>query len=183
MFLNVFFRLFCMVRYIFQYFFNPMHKNIKISDIYFMNYSERKQLYYKEHNIKNIWKLYENDYFKPNIGDMIEVNYSVPYIKLNKSVPYKVIYTYPNDITFPPYSLEKINNYENQNTYKNGILFALSGQKDITKEIVKLAGPLCNFYSDLSFIKIPKKIVSDSDIIITTNNGDDITFTEDILNI
>jgi hypothetical protein len=169
--------------------------------VYFRNLSPlRKEIHSKkliyginENNIKNTWKIYEQETkHKPKIGDIIEVNYIVPYEKLNPQyhfthTPYTVTYVYPSNIKFPPYDLETLRSYHTSNCYKNGVLFANYKDKDVTEETIKLAGPLGNFYSDLPTrygIRITRNLLIDdssedskADLIITNNDGEDYRFT------
>ena len=56
-------------------------------------------------NIKNVWKkIEEQRKHRPNVGDMVEVHYTVP-VKLNNHhlhIPYYVSYVFPSNIHFPP---------------------------------------------------------------------------------
>ena len=175
---------------------NNDNNKIKTTFIYFRNLSplrketqSKQQIYnINENNINNSWEIYEKETKnKPKIGDFIEVHYSVPYEKLNKSndkhiihKEYTISYIYPSNIQFPPYDLKFLRDYYNLNNYKNGVLCATYNDKDVTTIITKLAGPLGNFYSDLPpiyGIKITRDIFDDTfhndttDLLITDNNG------------
>jgi hypothetical protein len=132
-------------------------------------------------NIKNIYyrpvdnhqltdtreKIEDLDWKKvnPNIGDFIEVEYTFE----NKD--YKVAYVYPSNIHFPP--------YEKGEETTNGVLFADAGDMDVSQECMQYAGPLGNFYSDLPSrygIRIIGGLISNEDIKITTNFGEEHTF-------
>jgi hypothetical protein len=175
------------------------HK-ITTTVVYFRNLSPlRKETHSKkliygvnEHNIKNAWKIYEQETkHKPKIGDIIEVHYTVPYEKLNSEyhithMSYIVSYIYSSNIIFPPYDLKTLRSYHNTSRYKNGVLFASYKDKDISEETIKLAGPLGNFYSDLPSrygIRITRNLLIDDntedsieDLIITNNDGEDFRF-------
>jgi len=178
--------------------YNLNDHNITISNVYFRfssplrkNKNVNKKLLYwvNERNIKDIWKMYEQEFQeKPKVGDSIEVHYNVPYERKNphyniKHIPYIVSYVYPSNFIFPPYELESIRTYNTKQQYKNGILFATCNDTNVTDNVIQIAGPFGNFYSDLPSrygIQIPRNLIvkddEKEDLIITDNNANDFRF-------
>jgi hypothetical protein len=176
---------------------NPdnLDNNIYVNQVYFRNLSplrketSKKQLIsgINKTNIKNTWKIYKQEFKEtPKIGDFIEVNYTVPYEKLNpqyhvKHISYIVTYIYPCNIQFPPYSIKELRLYDRNLNYKNGVLFAYCKDEDFTEKAIKLSGPIGNFYSDLPTrfgIRVTRQILIDNnknkeELVITDNNGDE----------
>jgi|SaaInlStandDraft_1057018.scaffolds.fasta_scaffold05078_4 hypothetical protein len=185
---------------IYRYFKNKdeLKKNycnkIQITDIYYIknnDYSNKKLIVGLNHNINNFWEKYQEEFKdKPNINDIIQVNYTVPFKDSNNLYthkPFIITYAYPSKIVFPPYTLEEIKNRD-----KKEILFASSGDDDVTEDVVKISGPLGNFYLDLQEgqnIKITKNILDlPGNLLITDEMGveydfknDEIIFLEEIM--
>ena len=172
-------------------------QKISVNQVYFKYSSplrkktKSNQLIYgvNANNIKNTWKIYEQEFkIRPKIGDMIEVHYNVPFERLKpykhfSQTPYIISYIYPCTIQFPPYKLSSIRHHENFSKNKNGVLFASCGEQDHTDKVIKLAGPMGNFYKDLPSrygVCITRDILVDNNnkeqLIITNNHGDEFKF-------
>lgn len=61
---------------------------------------------------------------------------------------YRAIYKNEDNIEFPPYCDEEIDEYNRDNRYKNKVIFAETNSKDITKLIKEYSGPLNDFYNN-----------------------------------
>ena len=181
-----------------QFRYNLNDHDMTISTVYFRfssplrkNKNEHKQLVYgvNERNIQDVWNIYEQKFKeKPKVGDSIEVHYTVPYERKNPHyhlthTPYIVSYVYPSNVHFPPYDLESLRTYDTKQQYKNGILFAKCNDTDVTDNVIRLAGPFGNFYSDLPSrygVQIPRNLIvgddEKEDLVITDNNADEFRF-------
>ena len=84
-----------------------------------------------------------------------------------------VPYTYPLELTFPPYNLTTLRN----NNYENDILYASVNDKDVTDYIIKLAGPFCDFYTGLNnkSIRVLTNIFS-GNVEITNTDADEFNY-------
>lgn len=97
-------------------------------------------------------------------------------------INYKIIYSKNDIIKFPPYSVKKINEYNDIDEYKINVLFAElcnkenEETKDITRLIKEYAGPLDNFYQDCDNINI-------SIDLIKNDNSQTVVLNDQYINI
>lgn len=106
---------------------------------------------------------------------------------------YRIVYDYNDPIIFPPYTIEDLEKKEEK--YKNGVLFAIYLEQDVTDLIKGYAGPKGNFYEDKKLTITLNKLkcgleyrgflVGEGDnLIITDNYAEDHAFGEnDIIKI
>lgn len=158
------------------------NNKINITEIYYIKnnkYFTKELVMGLNNNINNFWVKYDEEFKnKPTNNDIIQVNYTVPYKDTNNLYihkPFTITYSYPSKINFPPYNLDKIKNSD-----KKEILFASFKDNDVTEDVVKLSGPLGNFYVDLQEeqnIKITKDILNTEDVLVITDNmGEEYEF-------
>lgn len=97
---------------------------------------------------------------------------------------YRIIYNKWDQIKFPPYTLEEIQNVNASNTFKFEIIYADYNEEDITALIKEYAGPKSNFYHDKEFHVTLERIIgsgvlkkyNSKQLIITDNNAEDYSF-------
>lgn len=161
-----------------------IENTIIIDNVYIVkNLQKNKKKYKKE--IKD-FSITKKNIPKIEVGDIIEIHYTIYYIENNRLISKKYIvpYMHPSNIQFPPYNIEEIKEYNTSQNYKNGILDASCNNKDITDYITQLAGPKGNFYKDIPSrygIRVPVSLVQntlDDTIEITDNCAKDYIFTK-----
>ncbi len=112
---------------------------------------------------------------------------------------FRIIYKYnDNEIQFPPYDQETIDQYNSSNEYKKTILFAelngKDGNEDVTELVKEYSGPLNNFYQDHENVDIHACLIKndsgeyilieDKKLSITDSHVNDLEFNnQDILNL
>ena len=157
---------------------------ITIDNVYIIkNLQKNKKKYRKE--IKD-FSLTKKNNPELEVGDIIEIHYTIYYIENNRLISEKYItpYMHPSNIHFPPYNIEEIKEFNTLHNYKNGILDASCNNKDITDYITQLAGPKKNFYKDIPSrygIRVPVSLIQNTlcdTIEITDNCAKDYVFTE-----
>lgn len=143
---------------------------------------------WKDLLIKEAKNMHQCENFHLDIKYMIKDNY------------FRIIYKYnnDNDIQFPPYNQETIDEYNSNNKYKKTILFAelnsQDGNEDVTELIKEYSGPLSNFYQDCENINIhgclikndfgKYILVENKKLSITDSHVNDFEFNnQDILNL
>lgn len=184
---------------------------ISISHIYFRPTSAKRK--HPSYNIKElIWEIdgeeldgkclwqYTKDHLQhrermsPQVGDTLEVHYTVPHRSPGENKVYResyiVPYCYPAQIIFPPYSQQQIEEYHQSDGYKNGVLSAEIGERDITNEVKRWIGPLNNFYSDKPFREgmcVTRSLIvgsSNIDLTIANTKATEFTFSKnDVLSL
>lgn len=163
-----------------------VHEDIVITKVYIVkNITKKGKLKIQRNEIQN-FDIQKKNIPKLQVGDIIEIHYTVYYIEndIIVSKEYIAPYMHPSNIQFPPYTLEEIKQYKDGKTYKNGILDASCNKDDITEYITKLAGPKNNFYKDIPsrygiriLLSLVQKKPTDT-IEITDNFAKDYIFTK-----
>jgi hypothetical protein len=181
---------------------NDYEEEITLSHIYFRPTSakRRKQSYNNKELVweideeevgeSEIWDLVKthltrNEKLCPQLGDTLELHYTVPFRDQNGRSfrkGYIVPYKYPARVQFPPYSLEEVREYYHSDHYKPGVLSAEIGERDITNEAERWVGPLDNFYADKPFrhgMCVTRKLVVGgvgTNLIIANTEGKEFVF-------
>ena len=128
------------------------------------------------------------------VGDILEIHYRISLetkqdfncqqYKIAYSIP-KKNFSVPEDIPFPPYSNQQIEEFQKNVFGPPCIIYAYSSpkEKDVTKECRQWVGPFLNFYRGIKNVYIPVKLLipPENTLCITNSDGDDFHFSKEQL--
>lgn len=132
--------------------------SIEIDEVFLITNGVYRRI--NNYNIHNDWMM--NDV---NETSILKIYYIVTID--NKQSRYVVCYKYPDNIVFPPYTIEEIRDGPSKR-----ILFGEVDDNDITDLCRIYAGPLQNFYKDIPCAYINKNLIYESNDKITVTYND-----------